>query len=44
MRTKLYEVQGDRVGVSFDLLGKSVGQASEAAHVHPHREILTFGK
>jgi hypothetical protein len=28
--------------VALDLLGKSVGQAREAAHVHPHRQVLAL--
>ncbi len=36
----IHHVERDRVGVIFDLLRKGVCQAREAAHVHPHREIV----
>jgi hypothetical protein len=38
----IHHVERDRISVVFDLLGESVGQPSEAAHVHPHREILAL--
>ncbi len=36
------EMQGYRMGVVLDFLAERVGQAREAAHVHPHRQIATF--
>lgn len=38
----VHEVQRDRVGVVLHLFGERVSQACEAAHVHPHRQILPF--
>jgi hypothetical protein len=32
----------DRRRVVLDLLGEDVGQPSEAAHPHPHREVLAL--
>ena len=40
----VHKVKCHRIGVSFYLLGKAIGQAREAAHVHPHCEVLAFGK
>jgi len=40
----IHKVKGNGVSVIVDLLGKAVGQASEAAHVHPHRKILAFNE
>jgi hypothetical protein len=36
------EVQRDSVRVHFGPLAESVREAREAAHAHPHREVLTF--
>ena len=36
------EVQRNGMRVHFDLLAEPVGQSREAAHVHTHREVLTF--
>ena len=38
----VHEVEADRVRVVLDLLGEAVGQAREASHSHPHREVLTL--
>lgn len=38
----VHEVQADRVAEVFQLLAEPVRQASEAAHLHPHRQILPF--
>jgi hypothetical protein len=38
----IHHVQRDRVSMVFDLLGKAIGQAGEAAHVHPHSQVLAF--
>lgn len=37
-------VERDHVNVTLELFREAVGQPREAAHVHPHREVLTFGK
>ena len=37
-------MQCDRARMVFDLLCECVCQASEAAHVHPHRQILPLNK
>ena len=44
----LHEVVPDRierhhVHVVLEFLGKRIGEPGEAAHLHPHREVLTFG-
>jgi len=36
------KVKSDCGGAVFDLLQACVGQAGEAAHGHPHREVLTL--
>ena len=36
------EVQRNVVCVHFKLLAEGVRQSREAAHVHPHREVLAF--
>jgi len=36
------EVQGEGGHVVVELLREAVGQAREAAHPHPHREVLTL--
>jgi hypothetical protein len=36
----VHEVQGDRVRVHLDLLAERIRQPGEAAHVHPHRQVL----
>jgi hypothetical protein len=33
-------VERDHVGVVLNLLGKRIGEPCEAAHVHPHREVI----
>lgn len=38
----VHVVKGNRRFVVFQLFGKSVCQPGEAAHSHPHREVLTF--
>lgn len=38
----VHEMKGDGVGVIVDLLGETICQASEAAHVHPHGEVLAL--
>lgn len=38
----VHEVQGDCIGVVLDLLGESVSEPREAAHVHTHCEVLTL--
>jgi hypothetical protein len=38
----IHEVQRHVVRVHFDLLAEAVCQPREAAHVHPHREVLTL--
>ena len=38
------EVQRDGRGVHLDLFREAIGQAREAAHVHPHREVLALHK
>ena len=38
----VHEVERNRVRVHLDLLAEPVGQPSEAAHVHPHRQVLTL--
>src|SRR5580704_4819857 len=38
----MHEVQCDSGLVILDLLGEGIGQSSEAAHTHPHGQILTF--
>jgi hypothetical protein len=38
----VHVVKGDRGNVILDLLGERIGQAGEAAHLHPHREILAL--
>jgi hypothetical protein len=34
--------QGNHRDMVVDLLRKSIGQASEATHIHPHVEVLAF--
>ena len=36
------EVQGDGGGEVLDLLGEGVGESGEAAHAHPHGEVLAL--
>ena len=36
-------IERDHVSVVFDLLAKGIGEAGEAAHVHPHREVRALG-
>ena len=36
------EVKRDGGFEVFQLLGKAIGQPGEAAHVHPHGEVLTL--
>lgn len=38
----IHEVQRNRRFVVLDLLAERIGQASEAAHSHPHGEVLTL--
>ncbi len=38
----VHVVQGHRVGQVLDLLGEPVGQPREAAHAHPHGEVLSL--
>ena len=38
----VHVMQGQRRDMVFDLFGERVRQASEAAHLHPHREILAL--
>jgi len=38
----IHHVKRHGIGVVFDLLRKTVSQPSEAAHVHPHREIAAL--
>jgi hypothetical protein len=40
----VHEVQSHCVCVSLNLLGKAIGQAREATHMHPHGQVLAFGK
>ena len=39
----VHEVQADRVFQVLHLLGERIGQPREAAHLHPHGEVLAFG-
>ena len=36
------EVQRDVVSMHLDLLAESVRESGEAAHMHPHREVLSL--
>lgn len=36
------DVDRHGVRVVLDLLGEAIGKAREAAHVHPHREVLAL--
>ena len=38
----IHEVQGDRVGVIEQLLGKAVGAAGEPAYRHAHGQVLAL--
>jgi hypothetical protein len=38
----VHEVQGDRRGEVFHLLGKRVGQPGQAPHAHTHSEVLAL--
>ena len=38
----VHEVERDSCNVVLDLLREAIGEAREAAHVHPHREILAL--
>ena len=38
----VHEVQRDGVRVVLDLLAKAIGQAREAPHGHPHRQVLAL--
>jgi 16S rRNA U516 pseudouridylate synthase RsuA-like enzyme len=40
----VHRVQRHRAGMVLDLFAESVCQPSEAAHVHPHREVLALNK
>lgn len=40
----VHEVERYRVAVVRDLLGVPIGEAREAAHGHPHREVLPLDK
>lgn len=38
----MHKVKRKHMEVVFQLLAKPVGQAREAAHTHPHREVLAL--
>ena len=40
----IHEVERHGMSVVLDLLGKGIGQPSEAPHVHPHGQIIPLGK
>ena len=40
----VHEIEGNHVLMVFKLLGESIGQASEASHLHSHSKILSLHK
>ena len=38
----VHVMQRNHVAMIVDFLAESIGQASKAAHLHPHGEVLTL--
>lgn len=38
----VHEVDSDGMSVVFHFLRKRIGKTGESAHVHSHRQVLTF--
>jgi hypothetical protein len=37
-------IERDHVNVALELFREGISQPHKAGHVHPHREVLTFGE